>query len=128
MTRYDAIATRDGKWWMISIPSIDGLTQARRLSEATEMAREYIAVSQDIPLDAVGVDLRFAPIGDVDDVTDRVAAIAAERRQAAALEAEAIARATDLAHDLVAADVPIRDIGAILGVSYQRVHQLTSTR
>ncbi|MBY6061967.1 hypothetical protein [Microbacterium esteraromaticum] len=92
------------------------------------MAREYIAVSQDFPLDAVGVDLRFAPIGDVDDVTDRVATIAAERRQAAALEAEAIAHAAGLARDLVAADVPIRDIGAILGISHQRVHQLTSTR
>lgn len=61
-------------------------------------------------------------------MTDRVATITAERRQAAALEAEANARATDLAYDLVAADVPIRDIGAILGISHQRVHQLTSTR
>lgn len=126
MTAYEATATREGKWWMISIPSIDGLTQARRLSEATDMAREYIAASQDVPLEAVGVRLAFAPIGGVDDVTTRLAKITARRELAATLEKEVAKQTTRLARDLADADVPYRDIGAILGVSHQRAHQLAS--
>lgn len=128
MTAYEATAVREGKWWMVSIPAIDGLTQARRLSEATEMAREYIAVSQDVPLDTVSVMLSFAPIGDISDLTQRVAAIAQERTHAAELEKSAALRATELARNLAASDVPVRDIGAILGISHQRAHQLVSAR
>src|SRR5690606_4112635 len=60
MTAYEAKVVRDGKWWMVSIPSINGLTQARRLSEATQMTREYIAASQDVPLETVSVTLKYA--------------------------------------------------------------------
>jgi hypothetical protein len=126
MTRFEASVTREGKWWMVSIPSIDGLTQARRLGEATEMAREHIAASQDLPLDEIDVELRFAPIGDVGDITARVARIAAERRRMAELEREVVTESGVLAKQLAAADVPLRDIGAILGVSHQRAHQLTA--
>lgn len=128
MTAYEANVVREGKWWMVSIPSIDGLTQARRLSEATKMAREYVAASENIPLESVSVDLQFAPIGGVDDVSDRVAAIIDERTRAAELEKAASRQATELARSLAAADIPVRDIGAILGVSHQRAHQLVSSR
>src|SRR5665647_2131575 len=33
MKTYDITVTREGKWWMVAVPAIDGLTQARRLSE-----------------------------------------------------------------------------------------------
>lgn len=55
MTTYRATATREGKWWMIRIPEIDGLTQARRLEQAEEMAREYIAASEGVELANVDV-------------------------------------------------------------------------
>jgi hypothetical protein len=47
--------TREGEWWMVSIPEIGGLTQARHLGEAPMMAREYIAATLDMPLDEVSV-------------------------------------------------------------------------
>lgn len=47
--------TRDGRFWMIHIPAIDGLTQARYPGEIEQMAREYLAVSQGIPIDEVRV-------------------------------------------------------------------------
>ncbi|WP_404436916.1 hypothetical protein LG322_00900 [Microbacterium aerolatum] len=128
MTAYEATVSRDDKWWMVRIPAVDGLTQARRLSEATEMAREYIAASQDLPLDAVEVNLSFDPVGDVGDLTERVATITAERARAVELERSASQHARELAHSLAAADVPVRDIGAILRVSHQRAHQLISSR
>lgn len=128
MTKYEATVYRDGKGWMVRILAIDGLTQARRLGEATQMAREYIAASQNIPLEAVTVDLSFAPIGPVDDITNRVSKITVDRQRAAKLEEDAAVMTKELVRDLVGAEVPMRDIGAIVGMSHQRVHQLMSSR
>ncbi|MFC7788094.1 hypothetical protein ACU045_03840 [Microbacterium sp. MAHUQ-60] len=128
MTAYEATVVREGKWWMVSIPSIDGLTQARRLSEATEMAREYIAASKDVPLESVTIDLEFAPIAGIDDIADKITSITEARKRAAELEEAASRQATELARSLTAADIPVRDIGAMLGVSHQRAHQLISSR
>ena len=44
MKTYQATATRDGKWWMITVAQIDGLTQARNLADAAKMARSLIAI------------------------------------------------------------------------------------
>jgi hypothetical protein len=52
---YDIDVYRDGRWWMVKIPEIDGLTQGRWLGEAESMARSYIAVSTDIPVSDVDV-------------------------------------------------------------------------
>jgi len=49
----------DDRWYMIRIPELDGLTQARHPGEIEDMARSYIAVSTDQPIDTVAV--RFAP-------------------------------------------------------------------
>ncbi len=46
--KYDVNVTRDGRWWMVEVPAIDGLTQARRISEVEEMARSLIAIELDI--------------------------------------------------------------------------------
>ena len=50
MHEYKVEITREGRWWMVHIPAINGLTQARRLAEAPTMAREYIALDRGIPL------------------------------------------------------------------------------
>ncbi|MBA0046300.1 hypothetical protein [Mycobacteroides sp. LB1] len=55
MHTYDIQVTRDGKWWMIHVPEIDQLTQARSQGEVEEMARGLIAVHQDVPIDEVAV-------------------------------------------------------------------------
>jgi hypothetical protein len=46
---------RDGRWWMIRIPELDSLTQARWPGEIRRMARDYIAVSTSQPIDNVAV-------------------------------------------------------------------------
>jgi len=57
MTTYEVAVTREGRWWMVEIPGLDGLTQARRLDEVEKMAREYIAVTQDVPISQVAVTI-----------------------------------------------------------------------
>ena len=122
MTHYTANVTRDGKWWMITVPGIDGLTQARRLGEAELMAREYIAGMTDAELDDVTVDLTITI--DHLDAGARAEQIRAERQQAAALEARILAESKDLARTLAECAVPVRDIGELLGISFQRASQL----
>ncbi len=53
---YRAEVRREGKLWLVEVPAIDGLTQARRLSEAQLMARELIAVTLGVPLSEVDVE------------------------------------------------------------------------
>ena len=56
--QYDVEVTRDGRWWAIHIPELDGLTQARNEGEIEEMARDYIAVTTDTPIAEVHVRIK----------------------------------------------------------------------
>lgn len=128
MKSFQAVVSREGKWWMVAIPAINGLTQARRVAEAELMAREYIAVALDLELDEVEVSIKYdipVPVG-TGDVTEIVDSIKAERQQAQVLEQRANEDSEQLAKALAAQSVPLRDVGEILGVSHQRAHQLVS--
>lgn len=126
MKTYTAIVIREGRWWMIDIPELDGLTQARRLGEAELMAREYIAVTLDLKLSDVNVKLEVDGVEGVHDLVERIARIREEKSEAARLEADALEESTALAKELVGAEVPLRDAAEMLGISYQRVHQLVN--
>jgi len=110
---------------MISVPEIDGLTQARRLSEVERMARELIAVTLDLRLSQVAVEVAF---GDIDGIPvgSFIQHISSEKAEAARLEEDATAKTKTLVQQLIAHNVPLRDIGAMLGLSFQRVHQLAA--
>jgi hypothetical protein len=108
---------------MVRIPQLDGLTQARHLREADLMAREWIAATTGAPLEDVAVEVTVDRVDDV-PVARRLAAISAERAKAAALDRKATADAAALAAAMAARGVSLRDIGAALGVSFQRAHQL----
>ena len=54
MHTYEISVYREGRWWMIYVPEIDELTQARHVSETEDMARS-IAVSTETPIADVGV-------------------------------------------------------------------------
>ena len=125
MAVYRAEVTRDGRWGMISIPEVDGLTQARRLSDAEQMARELVAVTLDVRLSDVAVKVVFGDIGGV-PVGKCIETISQEKAEAARLEKDAAEQTQALVRSLVAREVPLRDIGSLLGLSFQRVHQLAA--
>lgn len=124
MSQYTAVVTREGKWWMVRVPEIDGLTQARRLGEAELMARELISVTRDIPLEDVRVEVTLASVDGLANIAERVAEIASHRDEAAELERRATRDSAALARALTERNIPVRDVGAILGVSHQRAYQL----
>jgi len=123
MTTYRVEVTRDGKWWMVAIPEIDGLTQARRLEEAPLMARDYIAISMEVPIEEVEVTVAVVDVDGI-NVLDALAKLESEKAEAEAARDQVAEDTRRLAQALAGKRVPVRDIGAILGVSHQRAHQL----
>ena len=123
--RFRANAYLDGKWWMVEVPELNGLTQARKLTEVTQMTRELISAQLDIPIDSFELEMTIERVNDL-DIADRVAKIQAEKARALELERQATAEAQELARELADAKLTVREIGVILGVSHQRAHQLLS--
>lgn len=122
-TVYRVELRREGKWWMVAIPELNGLTQARKLAEAPDMATEYITLATDADPDTFAVEITRIRVEDI-DVTEDLAGIRAARMEAAALDREASVRAAALAKRLSAASVPVREIGAAMQISFQRAAQL----
>ena len=57
MNTYEAHATRDGNSWTISVPAVDGSTQAPTISDVTTRAKEHVAGTLDVPPSTVEVHL-----------------------------------------------------------------------
>lgn len=123
MRKYVARVRREGRWWIVEVPEIGEVTQARRIRDVTSAARELIAVTLDLPLESVDVAVDIEPIEGV-DVAAGLAHVRTMHESAMTFERQARAEVAGLAQALSAADVPLRDVGAILGISHQRAHQL----
>ncbi len=119
---YDVEVTREGRWWMISIPALDGLTQSRRLADAEAEAIDFIAVDTDVAKSTVSVNVHVRV--DNVDATAASATVRELKEKADRYEREASEHTRRLASDLADKGIPYRDIGAILGISQQRAHQL----
>jgi len=122
MTTYRFTAERSHQWWAIISPDVTGAaTQARRLDQAEPMAREVISLLLEVPEDDIDIDLEVI----LDDDGQAALAMATEARHAAEQAATAAQQAAQTAartlHDQ---GMPLRDVGRIMGVSHQRVHQL----
>jgi hypothetical protein len=119
---YRGTATRQGKWWFIDIPELGTGGQARTLREIDEAAREVVAGWLDQRVEDIRVSIDVvvpAPAHDAWRAAEE--AEAAARRQAseaAALRRQAVAQLRE-------AGITLTDAGTLLGVSTQRVHQLT---
>nr|WP_256982958.1 HicB family toxin-antitoxin system [Rhodococcus sp. 06-418-1B] len=125
-TTYKVEVTRDGKWWMIAIPELDALTQARRIEDVPTMARELIALEAGVALADVAIDQRIELVAGGEDLAARVRTIRDRRARLSEEEARVQTEMAEFAKELAAADVPVRDIGSLLGVAHQRVSQLVN--
>ncbi len=123
MTTYTATATRSGKWWVVQSDQVPGaISQVARLAQAADVHREAIAFVAGVDEDEVEVDVRPAL---PDDVENHLVHAAELRDAAARANAGAANEVRTAARALREAGLTMRDIGTVLGVSYQRAHQLT---
>lgn len=125
-TTYKVEVTRDGKWWMIAIPELNALTQARRIEDVPTMARELIALETGVALTDVAIEQRIELAAGGEDLAERVRIIRDRRARLSEEEARVQTDMAQFAKELAAADVPVRDIGSLLGVAHQRVSQLVN--
>lgn len=123
MTTYTARVSREGRMWVVEVDGV-GVTQARSLPEAQTMAADLITVMTDVEVTATEVqleiDLPNGLTGTVQNARQETSAAEEAQRKAAALLRDAAAR---LRQD---AGLTGRDTAFVLGVSEQRVSQLSA--
>ncbi|MFB9849434.1 type II toxin-antitoxin system HicB family antitoxin [Micromonospora andamanensis] len=109
---------RSGAWWAITVLELKGVfSQARRLDQVEPMAREAIALMLDV--DPSSFDVEVRPELPQEVTRARKARSALRRAEESAEEATITA-----ARALLAKGYTVRDAGALLGISAQRVSQL----
>jgi predicted RNase H-like HicB family nuclease len=121
---YRAAARRSGQWWAVTVPELRGVfTQARRLDQVAEMAREAVALYLEV--DPGDVRIVVEPVLP-DRAADSVAKLQRARLQAQRATDELAAAQAAAVRELVDVErLSNRDAAAVLGVSHQRVSQLS---
>ncbi len=119
VTTYHAQVDRDGSVWRVRVPEVQRTTQARNLREVEAMARDLIAIMDDIPADSFSLEVAITLPAEVQEELDRSAAL---RQEAARSQAAAAAAARRAARRLRDQGLPLQDVGP--GVSFQRAKQL----
>jgi hypothetical protein len=118
---WNASARQVGKFWYIKIVGLGGSTQARSVKEIDVMVRDYISIMTETEPDSFDVTMQLLLPDDVAATLKRAGElrdIADSARKEAAIESRRAAKA------LRASGLTVRDIGAALGISFQRAHQL----
>jgi len=110
----------DGYNWA-GIVEGGGTTQARRLDQIPGRVVEVVKLMTGTTIAAVDVDMDIHVPGESDE---GIAATRALRGEVTRLQDDLQDRTRRTAKALRAQGLPLRDIGQIVGVSYQRVHQL----
>lgn len=125
---YRAVITREDGHWLAEVPSLQGAhTYARSLPALDQAVREVVVMAADLPDEAMpGLVLEYEyHTGDAS--LDRSAQEVRQlRRQADEIASAATARTSEVAAELVARGLSVRDVAALLGISPQRVSQLTA--
>jgi DNA-binding CsgD family transcriptional regulator len=125
---YRVVVTREDSHWLADVPDLQGAhTYARNLPALDQAVREVIVLAADLPDEAMPelvIDYDYHT-GDPELDTTAVE-VRRLRRQAYELAATAAAQTEQAAIRLVARGLSVRDAAALLGISPQRVSQLTA--
>ena len=120
---YKITVEREPGFWIIRVQHIDAVvTQARRMADVRQNAREAIAVWLDVPVSEVEVTVNYVMPPVVQRTIDEVRQLRADANERLDRAAEAAREAARrLTKDL---GLTLREAAEILGVSFQRVAQL----
>ena len=117
----EATAYRQGKWWMVSIPEIEGLTQCKTIEKIPEQAADLASVILNVPTEHVALHVSYTLPKDA-----KAASESWHQAQAQLVTAKANvdARLADLARTLKGQGYTLKDIGALTGYTFQRIAQI----
>lgn len=121
---FEATVTREGRWWTITVPALDAVTQARSIKEVQLMATEVVAALLDVEPREVSVTLTYELPANVASAWREAEALRVQAEQteerAAALRRDAVRTLLSETH------MSQTEAGVVLGLSKQRVQQLAS--
>ena len=125
---YRVVVTREDGHWLADVPELQGAhTYARSLPSLDQAVREVIVLAADLPDEAMP-DLVFDYDYHTGDPELDTTALEVRRlrREADELASTAAVRTGQVAAQLVARGLSVRDVASLLGISPQRVSQLTA--
>lgn len=123
LTTYEAVVTRGDRYWLVEVPAIGRTTQARHLRELDAMTTDLIEVMTGEAPSEVRYHIELP--ASVQGHLERAQGL---RVESARTQSEAAAEVRAAARELHESGIPLRDIGRVLDVSYQRAHQLVSNQ
>ena len=120
---YRVRARRSGSWWAIDVADVPGAySQSRRLDQVEALARDAIALIRDV--DPQSFDVQVEPV--LEPSLEHLLRNVRYHRSVADEAAElATAGSAEAARRLSEHHYTVRDIGSLLGLSFQRAAQLT---
>ena len=124
VTTYHVRVELGERYWLVHVFELDRWTQARVLREVEPMARDLVAMMADVAPDSFDLTTDIAL---PDEFTTHLRAGRAAARAVSPAQASAAAEVRRAARLLTEQGLSLRDVGAALGVSYQRAHQLVSS-
>ena len=125
MKHFTVHATRSGRWWSITIDEDPrAQTQARRLDQVEDVARSVLI---DTEMLTPNEPVAFTVVTQADNLDDLRRKAVAARQAAADASEEASKAAREFARNAADQGLPLRDIGAMLGVTHQRAQQLLAS-
>ena len=116
-------AERSGKWWVLESAEAGSVSQCRTLSQVDEEMREAIAYQLRVPENSFDIQVDVVLPAQYKAEIERSQVLHDEAERAAREAADARRQA---AKELQRLHMSVRDIGQVMGVSYQRAHQLVS--
>ncbi|MGB6163635.1 MAG: hypothetical protein WCF33_05645 [Pseudonocardiaceae bacterium] len=120
---YTVQVFRDGGFWILEVPELRAVGQARTLASAGGTARELVALWLDVPANQVQVVLDYSRIDP--EAIELAAGARSEQARAEELSRVAARRLRQAARRLVRTDgLSLRDTATVLGVTFGRVQQL----
>jgi DNA-directed RNA polymerase specialized sigma subunit len=119
---FAATAKREGRWWIITVPELDAVTQARNVREIDDMAIGLISALLDLEEEAIRVsvalELPQAVAAEWDEATKLHERALADEKRAAALRRQVVREL------ITTSGLSQKDAAQVLGLSSQRVQQL----
>ena len=119
MSKYQVIVEPDGKFWCIRVPAVDRVTQAKGVDDIEPMASDLITIMSGEKNPQLDIEFLLPQ-----QAKQHVEQMLKQRAIAREANARAAKESRLAAQSLREEGLTLRQIGQLLGVSYQRAFQL----
>ena len=121
MPTLEAKAYKEGKRWMVSIPELDALGQARGIASVPAVAADLAAIVLNVPAEEVTVHITYALPESAEDAGHEWEEAKANLRAAEANVSDTL---REYVRTLKDNGYSLKDTAAVTGYTFQRISQI----